>query len=218
VPSPDDFERANALIRQAYNALDFASPHPVGCVQWVPHRLVQANDYNPNSVATHEMKLLHTSIAADGYTQPVVVIHDPEAAGGEGRYIVIDGFHRYTALAMYGDLNASTGGYLPVVILDKTLAERMASTVRHNRARGKHSVAGMGSLVFGMLKEGRTPEEVCAELGLEAEELARLTHITGYSKLFGDVEFARPVLTTAQLKAKAAYAKAHPEEIVPNDF
>jgi ParB-like chromosome segregation protein Spo0J len=214
VPSDEDFERANALVAEAYDLLGFEHPQPVGRVQWVPHHLVQANDYNPNSVAHQEMKLLHTSIEADGYTQPVVVIYDPEI----GKYIVIDGFHRYTALAMYGDLNERTGGRLPVVILEKSLAERMASTVRHNRARGKHSVAGMGSLVFGMLKEGRTPEEVCAELGLEAEELARLTHITGYSKLFGDVEFARPMLTTAQLKAKAAYARAHPDEVVPNDF
>lgn len=217
MPSPDDFEKANALVREAYALLGIN--HPVGCVQWVPHDMVQANDYNPNSVAHQEMQLLYTSIAADGYTQPVVVIFDPGAGNdGRGRYIVIDGFHRYTALARYGDLNASTGGYLPVVILEKSLAERMASTVRHNRARGKHSVAGMGNLVFGMLKEGRTPEQVCEELGLEAEELARLTHITGYSKLFGDVGFSRPVLTTAQLKAKRKYAKEHPEETVPNDF
>lgn len=214
MPSPADFDRANALIREAYDLLAFEHPQPVGRVQWVPHHLVQANDYNPNSVAGQEMKLLHTSIEADGYTQPVVVIHDPAV----GKYIVIDGFHRYTALAMYGDLNSRTGGYLPVVILEKSLAERMASTVRHNRARGKHSVTGMGSLVFGMLKEGRTAEQVCAELGLEAEELARLTHITGYSKLFGDVEFSRPMLTTAQVKAKAKYKREHPEEIVPNEF
>jgi ParB-like chromosome segregation protein Spo0J len=214
VPSAEDFEHANYLVREAYKLLGFEHPQPVGCVQWVPHAQVQANDYNPNSVAHQEMKLLHTSIEADGYTQPVVVIWDPDLE----KYIVIDGFHRYTALAMYGDLNSRTGGYLPVVILEKSLAERMASTVRHNRARGKHSVNGMGNLVFSMLKEGRTPEEVCAELGLEAEELARLTHITGYSKLFGDVSFSAPMLTTAQVKAKARYKREHPEETVPNDF
>lgn len=212
MPSPEDFERANALVREAYAILGL--DHPVGCVQWVPHEEVQANDYNPNSVAPHEMRLLYTSIKADGYTQPVVVIRD-EAIG---KYVVIDGFHRYTALARYGDLNESTGGYLPVVILDKSLEERMASTVRHNRARGKHSVNGMGNLVFGMLKEGATPESVCEQLGLEPEELARLTHITGYSKLYGDVEFSRPVLTTAQMKAKREYAQAHPDEKVPSDF
>jgi len=214
VPSPEQFEEANRLVREAYELLGFATPMPVGRVQWVPHEMVQANDYNPNSVAHQEMQLLYTSIKADGYTQPVVVIWDPEI----GKYVVIDGFHRYTALAKYGDLNESTGGYLPVVILEKDLAERMASTVRHNRARGKHSVQGMGNLVFGMLKEGRTPEEVCKELGLEAEELARLTHITGYSKLFGDIRFSTPVLTTAQVKAKAKYKREHPEETVPNDF
>lgn len=216
MPSPAHIEKANALVREAYDLLDM--PHPVGCVQWVPLDMVQANDYNPNAVAGHEMSLLYTSISADGYTQPIVVIWDESAQDGEGRYIVVDGFHRYTVLSRYADLYESTCGHLPVVVIDKSVEDRMASTVRHNRARGKHSVAGMGSLVFGMLREGATPETVCEKLGLEAEELARLTHITGYSKLYGDVEFSTPVLTTAQVKAKRAYAEAHPDEHVPNDF
>lgn len=212
MPSRADVDRANEMVREAYALLGFE--HPVGCVQWVPVEQVQANDYNPNSVANQEMSLLHTSIAADGYTQPVVTIFDHELQ----KYVVVDGFHRFTVLSKYDDIRSSTGGFLPVVVLEKSIEDRMASTVRHNRARGKHSVAGMGNLVFGMLREGDSPETVCHKLGLEPEELARLTHITGYSKLYGDVEFSTPVLTTAQLKAKREYAAAHPDERVPVEF
>jgi ParB-like chromosome segregation protein Spo0J len=165
-------------------------------------------------VAFQEMKLLHTSISEDGYTQPVVAIWDAQLQ----RFVIVDGFHRYTTMKRYADIHTTTGGYLPLVVLDKSIEDRMAATVRHNRARGAHSVAGMGALVFGMLKEGATPETVCHKLGLEPEELARLTHITGYSKLYGDVKFSTPVLTTAQMKAKKAYAEAHPDEHVPTDF
>ncbi len=202
----------NRQVREAAALVPWL--HPVGCVQWIHMDQVVANDYNPNSVAHHEMKLLHTSIAEDGYTQPIVAIWDPEL----GKYVVVDGFHRWTTMHVYADIRETTRGYLPLVVISKTPAERMAATVRHNRARGKHSVAGMGALVFGMLREGVSPEEVCEKLGLEAEELARLTHVTGYSKLYGDVEFSRPVLTTAQMTAKASYARRNPGEVVPSDF
>ncbi len=215
-------EKANALIRDAYDLLPFDDPHPVGRVQWVHADRVVANDYNPNAVAFQEMKLLHTSISEDGYTQPVVAIWDPSATGPSwpepGRFVIVDGFHRFTVLKSYSDIATSTHGYLPVVILDKPIADRIASTVRHNRARGKHSIAGMGSLVFQLLTEGVTDQEICQRLGMEPEELARLKHITGYSKLYANQEFGVPVLTTAQLKAKARYAKENPDERVPNDF
>jgi ParB-like chromosome segregation protein Spo0J len=173
------------------------------------------------------MKLLHTSVSEDGYTQPIVAMWDPNAqpwdppppdGAGPGRYIIVDGFHRYTVLKKYADIAQRTLSYLPVVVIDKPIADRIASTVRHNRARGKHSVTGMGNLIFEMLREGETPEEVCNKLGLEPTELARLTHVTGYSKLYGDIEFSRPVLTTAQARAKSKYAADHPDEVVPNDF
>jgi ParB-like nuclease family protein len=202
----------NGRLYEAYAAVPW--DHPVGRVVWVHLDRVQANDWNPNSVANQEMTLLHTSISEDGYTQPVVAIWDPALA----KFVIVDGFHRFTTMSRYPDIYATTGGYLPVVVLDKSVEDRMAATVRHNRARGAHSVQGMGSLVFGMLREGATPETVCQKIGLEPEELARLTHITGYSKLYGDVEFSTPVLTTAQVKAKAAYAAEHPDEHVPNDF
>lgn len=214
----DMVEHANALIRQGYEALLGAgvltATMPVGKVQWIHISQVRANDWNPNAVAHQEMRLLYVSISEDGYTQPVVAMRDDET----GFYVIVDGFHRYTTMRQFQDIADSTSGYLPVVVIDKPIADRIASTVRHNRARGKHSVAGMGSLVFQMLNQGETDVEICNKLGLEAEELARLKHITGYSKLFREQEYSRPALTDSQMRAKADYKKAHPDEPVPNDF
>lgn len=208
---------ANELVEEAHRILQsvFTETMPVAKVQWVPIDLVQANDYNPNSVPHMEMNLLHTSISEDGYTQPVVCIWDPEAGQGEGRYVVVDGFHRYTVMRRFEDVYNSTGGHLPVVVIDKPIADRIASTVRHNRARGKHSTSGMSSLVFQMLEEGESDADICRKLGLEAEELVRLKHITGYSKLYADIEFSEVVLTPTQIREKAAYKREHPDEKVP---
>lgn len=201
---------ANSLAMAAARALPFTG-HPIASVLWVHIDQVQANDWNPNSVAGQEMKLLHTSIAEDGYTQPAVVILDPDLE----KYVIVDGFHRYMVMRSYPDIAAQTRGYLPVVVIDKPPADRMASTVRHNRARGKHSVAGMGSLIFSMLTEGQTDAQICNKLGMEAEELARLKHITGYSKLYAEATYSPVVLGKGQLDEKAKYAKAHPGEKVP---
>jgi ParB-like chromosome segregation protein Spo0J len=129
--------------------------------------------------------------------------------------VVVDGFHRTTVMRTQADVRALTGGYLPVVVLDKPMADRMASTVRHNRARGKHSVGGMSNLVFQMLTEGKTDAEVCNSLGLEPEELARLKFITGYAKLYEDTGFTQAAMTDRQLRQKAEYAEAHPDEQMP---
>ena len=185
---------------------------PVGKVQWVPLENVRANDYNPNSVAQHEMKLLHTSIAEDGYTQPIVTVEDES---NPGNYVIVDGFHRYTTMRLYEDIAARSHGYLPIVVIEKPLEDRIASTVRHNRARGKHSVQGMSSLVFQMLQEGEADSTICNKLGLEAEELARLKHITGYSKLFADHEYSQVQQHPLQLQEKAKYKKANPDEDIP---
>lgn len=209
---------ANEMIRLGYEMLYgdadgpiFTDPMPVGRVQWIHIDQVQANDYNPNAVAAQEMKLLHTSISSDGYTQPVVAIYDPD----EKKYIIVDGYHRYTTMRRYADIYDATAGYLPVVVIDKPIADRIASTVRHNRARGKHSVAGMSTLVFQMLAAGEKEETICDKLGLEAEELARLKHITGYSKLYRDVEHSPLVLTKTQIESKGLYKQEHPDEHVP---
>jgi len=209
----ETYERVNALIAEAYDLLQEVqdSPNPVGRVQWLPIEQVQANDYNPNAVARQEMQLLYTSISEDGYTQPVVAIWDEE----EQKAIIVDGYHRYTTMRRYADIHGSTQGYLPVVLIDKPIADRIASTVRHNRARGKHSVQGMGSLVFQMLEAGETDAEICNKLGLEVQELVRLKHITGYSKLFADVEYSEVTLADTQLEEKAKYARENPGEKIP---
>jgi ParB-like chromosome segregation protein Spo0J len=150
---------------------------PVSAVLFVPIDKVYANDYNPNSVATNEMRLLYTSISHDGYTQPVVTVYDERA----DRYVIVDGFHRYSTMRRNADIRESTGSLLPIVVIDKPINDRMASTVRHNRAHGKHSITGMASMVFSMLENGWADEAICAELGMEADELVRLKHVTGFS-------------------------------------
>ena len=206
--------KANILVQQAHDLLAgiFERPMPVSRVLWIHIDSVQANDYNPNSVAGDEMRLLFTSINEDGYTQPVVAIFDEQV----GKYIIVDGFHRYTVMRRYEEVYDSTGGYLPVTVLEKSIADRIASTVRHNRARGKHSVAGMGNLVFQMLEAGEDDKTICDKIGVDPEELARLKHITGYSKLYKDVKtYSEVALTGSQLEAKALYKREHPDEEVP---
>ncbi len=204
-------ERVNALIEEAEALLPWAGAHPVSKVRWVHIDEVQANDYNPNNVAHQEMWLLYISVSEDGYTQPVVTVWDPDL----DKYVIVDGFHRYSIMRAYKDIADITSGYLPIVVIDKPIADRMASTVRHNRARGKHSVAGMSSLVFHMLLAGESDETICTKIGLEAEELARLKHITGYSKLYANMTYSQAVLTKTQIEEKRQYKKAHPDEKVP---
>ena len=171
---------------------------PVDDVQWVPIDKVQANDYNPNSVAVNEMRLLYTSIEHDGYTQPIVTVHDPEI----DKYVIVDGFHRYLTARSHDDILDRVHGHVPVVVLDKPINDRMASTVRHNRARGKHSINGMANMVFSMLDNGWDDDAICNELGMEAEEMVRLKHVTGFSKLFEDVEYRRAWETKRQIKLR----------------
>jgi ParB-like chromosome segregation protein Spo0J len=194
---PEPVEALNA-VRQAIHHLSPVQGQPVDFVRWVPIEDVEPNDYNPNSVAAIEMGLLLKSIEADGYTQPVVTIFDPD----RHKYVVVDGFHRYYLLKTQESLRARTGGLIPIVVIQKTIAERMASTVRHNRARGKHSVAGMANMVFAMLDSGMTDAAIRNELGMEEEELVRLKHITGFSKLFENVEYKRSWVSKNQVLAK----------------
>lgn len=181
--------------------------NPVDRVRWVPIDQVEANDYNPNSVAKNEMRLLHVSISHDGYTQPVVTIYDAE----RDRYVIVDGFHRFTTMRLSPELLAKNGGLLPVVVIEKPINDRMASTVRHNRARGKHSVAGMASMVFKMLENGWADDAICAEIGVEVDELVRLKHVTGFSKLFQNTEYRRAWETKRQVELRHAYLKANPK-------
>lgn len=192
-----DIER----IKDYLHELSPVRSQPIDRVRWVPVDQVQANDYNPNSVAKAEMGLLYHSIKHDGYTQPVVTVWDPKIE----KYVIIDGFHRYFTCRTNKDIRDRNKGCLPIVVLDKSINDRMAATVRHNRARGKHSVAGMSNMVFEMLNNGWEDAAICNELGMEPEELLRLKHITGFSKLFEDVEYKRAWKTRRQIRIKAEH-------------
>ena len=174
---------------------------PVDRVKWVDIDMVQANDYNPNSVAGAEMKLLYTSIKHDGYTQPIVTIYDEDL----DKFIIVDGFHRYFTCKSNQDIKDRNHGRLPIVVIEKDINERMAATVRYNRARGSHSVDGMANMVFSMLGEGWKDEDICNHLGMEPEELLRLKHITGFSKLFADAEYKKAWVTKQQILIKKNY-------------
>lgn len=148
----------------------------------VPSNKVQANDYNPNHVASPEMKLLAHSIEEDGVTQPVVTFYDADI----DRYIVIDGYHRYTILTKWFKLPE-----IPVVVVDKPIQDRMASTIRHNRARGKHQVDMMSVMVEKLLKLGWADIDIARHLGMEAEEVLRLKQMTGLAGLFANQPYSR---------------------------
>jgi len=160
---------------------------PVDCIQWVKEELVIANDYNPNSVAPPEMELLHTSIQEDGYTQPIVVYqHD-------GIYEVVDGFHRNRVGKEYADIKERIHGYLPVTIINDERhdkADRIASTIRHNRARGKHKVEAMSDIVIELKRRNWSDKKIGKELGMDADEVLRLTQITGLAEMFSDKDFS----------------------------
>lgn len=193
--SPDKIQFLNELRKCIFD-LSPEKHNPVDLVKWIPIDKIQANDYNPNQVATNELKLLFTSIDHDGYTQPIVTIYDASL----DKYIIVDGFHRYYVQISSKILKERNQGYLPIVVLDKNINDRMASTIRHNRARGKHSIQGMSNIVFNMLDNGWEDHEICKELGMEADEIVKLKHITGFSKLFEDIEYKKSWKTNKQLQ------------------
>lgn len=178
-------------INAARVALHEASPfktEPVDLVLWVKNTQVYANDYNPNSVAPPEMELLRLSIAADGYTQPIVSMAD-----ADGRREVIDGFHRHRVGKEVPEIQARVHGYLPVVQIRESQADksdRMASTIRHNRARGEHRVDSMAEIVIELKRRFWSDEKIAKELGMEADEVLRLTQVTGLAGLFADQDFS----------------------------
>lgn len=161
--------------------LDWTKQHPVSNVIWVPVEKVVANDYNPNVVAPPEMKLLRLSIEADGYTQPIVVWER------EGLYEVVDGFHRHIVGKELGYT------HLPVVVVNNDRTDRndrIASTIRHNRARGKHQVVGMSEIVQELSRRNWSNEKISRELGMEPDEVLRLKQIGGLAEMFADELFS----------------------------
>lgn len=162
-------------------APEWTNQHPVNAVRWVPAEQVRANDYNPNSVAKPEMDLLRRSIEADGYTQPIVVWEV------EGGFEVIDGFHRH----LVGKEMGLT--HLPVVVVNRESTDRndrIASTIRHNRARGKHRISSMSEIVVELSRRNWNDEKIARELGMDADEVLRLKQISGLADLFDNEDFS----------------------------
>ncbi|EKE2597411.1 TPA: IbrB-like domain-containing protein [Salmonella enterica] len=160
---------------------EWVKNHPVNAVRWVPAEEVHANDYNPNSVAKPEMDLLRLSIEKDGFTQPIVVWEV------DGEYEVIDGFHRHLVGKEMGL------SHLPVVVVNENRvdrSDRIASTIRHNRARGKHKISSMSDIVIELSRRNWNDEKIARELGMDADEVLRLKQISGLAELFENEEYS----------------------------
>lgn len=160
---------------------------PAYDVRPVPVERIRANEYNPNSVAPPEMKLLYKSILEDGYTMPIVCYYIPE----ENVYEIVDGFHRWMTMLKHKDIYEREGGMIPVTVIDKDISNRMASTIRHNRARGTHDVELMKNIVAELVEAGMSDSWIMKNIGMDAEELLRLKQISGLAALFKDKEFSR---------------------------
>lgn len=163
------------------------SKSPVYNVRSIPIEKVRANDYNPNAVAPPEMELLETSIWEDGYTQPVVAVHDKDT----DTYVVVDGFHRFKILRDCERIRDRENGMLPVVLLNKEMGDRMASTIRHNRARGTHNIELMSNIVAELVEMGKGDRWICQHIGMSPDELLRMKQITGLASLFQNTEFSK---------------------------
>jgi ParB-like chromosome segregation protein Spo0J len=176
------------LIRKEIHDISPFKHEPVDLVTWVKKDNVIQNDYNPNSVAPPEMQLLYLSIKEDGYTQPIVTMIE------DNRIEVIDGFHRHRVGKEYEDIRERIHGYLPVVKINEDRADkadRMASTIRHNRARGKHSVTAMSDIVIELKRRMWNNDKIAKHLGMDADEVLRLSQISGLTEIFADQEFSK---------------------------
>jgi ParB-like chromosome segregation protein Spo0J len=181
----DRIEAINQIKLQLHEVSPFKG-EPVDCVLWVRADNVEANDYNPNSVAPPEMELLEVSILEDGYTQPIVTFEE------EAHRTVIDGFHRNRVGKESKLVRERIMGYLPVVTInqDRTgKGDRIASTIRHNRARGKHRIDAMSEIIIDLKRRNWSNEKISRELGMDADEILRLSQITGLAEMFADTAF-----------------------------
>lgn len=160
---------------------------PVYHVIPVPIEKIKPNTYNPNSVAPPELKLLYDSIREDGYTMPVVCYYDK----AQDIYVIVDGFHRYRIMMDHPDIYQREGGMLPVTVINKPLDHRMASTIRHNRARGSHNVDLMSNIIKELHELGRSDAWISKHLGMDKDEILRLKQITGLAALFRETDFGK---------------------------
>lgn len=186
----DDSVAAINLVRESIHKISPFKNEPVDFVRWVKNDIVTHNDYNPNKVAPPEMKLLELSIVNDGYTQPIVSWSNQE----KGMIEVIDGFHRHRVGKESKVVNERVKGYLPVVDIrteQSSKNDRMSSTIRHNRARGKHQIDAMSEIVIELKNRNWRNARIAKELGMDEEEVLRLCQISGMEHLFSDNDFSR---------------------------
>jgi ParB-like chromosome segregation protein Spo0J len=186
----DNDEKINILnqVREILHEVSPLKHHPVDYVQWKKSEDVEANEYNPNAVAPPEMKLLIRSIEEDGYTMPIVTFPDTDTIR------IVDGFHRRKAERTSEPIHTSTLGYIPISIIrpeKRGLSNRMASTIRHNRARGTHSVDLMVNIVAELTEAGMGNDWIMKHIGMDADELLRLKQISGLAALFKDRAYSR---------------------------
>ena len=183
----DKVSYMNMLKKELHKISPFKN-EPVDCVLWVKNTNVYANDYNPNSVAPPEMKLLKLSILNDGYTQPIVTMKD-----NENKREVVDGFHRNRVSKEDKEIKERIFDYVPVVSIRKTQknkGDRIASTIRHNRARGKHKIEAMSEIVLDLKKRNWSDKKIGKQLGMDQDEVLRLTQITGLAEMFKNKDFS----------------------------
>ena len=159
---------------------------PVYKIKSIPIEKIQANSYNPNTVAPPEMKLLYRSIKEDGYTMPIVCYYLSDI----DKYEIVDGFHRYLVMLRHKDIYERENGMMPVVVIEKDISNRIASTIRHNRARGSHDIELMSNIVSELVQAGMSDAWIMKNIGMDADELLRLKQITGLADLFRDKDFS----------------------------
>jgi ParB-like chromosome segregation protein Spo0J len=182
-----------ASINQVKVALHECSPfknEPVDCVIWMKTQEIKANDYNPNNVAPAEKALLNTSLIQDGFTHPIVATCDEST----DQFIIIDGFHRFEISSKAGELNKRLKGYVPVVLMPQVNNDknrRMAATIRHNRARGRHQINAMAEIVRELSQLGWDDSKIGIELGMDTDEVLRLKQVCGLFELFSHRQFSQ---------------------------
>ncbi len=182
-------EKIEALnyARAELHSISPLKHHPVDCMQWVKSDAIEANEYNPNAVAPPEMQLLYESILNDGYTMPIVSFVDTDIRR------IVDGFHRRETERRNKDISESTLGYVPVTTIrdsQKDTGNRMASTIRHNRARGSHNIELMSQIVSELVEMGKGDAWICKHVGMSIDELLRMKQITGLASLFTNKDFS----------------------------
>ena len=185
MPMDEKVDAINTVKQRLHDISPF-SDEPCDCVQWIKQDDIQANEYNPNHVATPEMKLLYESIKLDGYTMPIVT-YDL----GNGKREIVDGFHRNRVGREHSDIKKRVHGYLPVSTIDKPADERIGSTIRHNRARGTHGIRPMADIVIDLARSGWDDLKICQKLGMDLDEVIRLKQITGLKEAFMNHDFSK---------------------------